>query len=126
MKDSRSFLDHLIQVHKYKLNGAEPLSFHLGCDLGCDPNGTCYCQLKKYVSKILSTYECMFPGETLKKQASPIHKGDHPELDDSEFVSEEDKAKYMSMIGTAQWLITLGRFDITITVSTLSLYRVAP
>ena len=40
---------------------------------------------------MLSTYECMFPGETLKKQSSPMPKGDHPELDDSEFVSEEDE-----------------------------------
>ena len=29
MKDPRSFLDHLIQLHKYKLKGDEPLSFHL-------------------------------------------------------------------------------------------------
>ena len=49
----------------------------------------------------------MFPGETLKIQSSPIIKGDHPKLDDSEFVSEEEKAEYMSMIVTAQWLVTL-------------------
>ena len=47
------------------------------------------------------TYECMFPEETLMKQSSPILKGDHPELDDLEFISEEDKVKYMSMISTA-------------------------
>ena len=68
----------------------------------------------------------MFPGETLKKQSSPILKGDPLELNDSESVLEEDMAKYVSMIGTAQWLVTLGRFDISITVSTLSSYRVAP
>ena len=32
----------------------------------------------------------------------------------------------MSMIGTAQWLVTFGRFDIAIATSTLSSYRVAP
>ena len=83
-------------------------------------------QAKKYMNKMFSTYEQMFPGETLKKQSSPILKGAHPELDDSEFVSEKDKATYISMISTAQWLVTLGRFDSTIAVSTLSLYRVAP
>ena len=67
----------------------------------------------------------MFPGETLKKQSSPILEGDHPELDDSELVSGEDKANYISMISTEQWLVTLGRFDIAITMSTLSSYRVA-
>ena len=53
----------------------------------------------------------MFPGEPLEKQSSPILKGDYPKSDDSEFVSEEEKAKHISMIGTAQWLVTLGRFD---------------
>ena len=67
MKDPRSFLDHFIKVHKYKLKGDELLSFHLGCDFGCDPDGTHYYQPKKYISKMLSTYEHMFPGETLKK-----------------------------------------------------------
>ena len=32
----------------------------------------------------------------------------------------------MSRIGTAQWLVTLGRFDIAITMSILSSHRVAP
>ena len=45
------------------------------------------------MSKTLSTYECMFPGQTLKKQSSPTLKGDHPGLADLEFISEEDKAK---------------------------------
>ena len=75
---------------------------------------------------MLSNYEYMFPGEPLKKQSIPIPKGYHPELDGTEFVEEEEKAKYMSMIGTAQWLVTLGRFDIAIAMSTLSSYRVAP
>ena len=75
---------------------------------------------------MLSTYECMFPGEPLKKQSSPILKGDNPELDDSEFIYEEDKAICMSMICAAQWIVPPGRFDISITVSMLSLYGVAP
>ena len=41
--------------------------------------------------------------ETIK----PILKGDHPEFDDSDFVSEEDKAKYLSMINTTQCLVHL-------------------
>ena len=57
---------------------------------------------------MLSTYECMFPGGRLEKQSSPILKGDHPEVDNLEFISEEEKAKYRSMIVTAQWLVTLG------------------
>ena len=32
----------------------------------------------------------------------------------------------MYMIGTAQWLVKLEKFDIAITVSALSSYRIAP
>ena len=66
MKDPRSFLDHLIKVHKYILNGDEPLSFHLGCHFAQDPDGTCYYQPNKCIRKMLSTYECMFPGRHLR------------------------------------------------------------
>ena len=59
----KKFSYHLIQVHKNELKGDEPLSFHLGCDFGCEPNETPYYQPKKYISKMLSTYEHMFPGE---------------------------------------------------------------
>ena len=52
MKDPRSFLDHLIKVHKYELKGDEPLSFHLGCAFGHDPNGKHNYQPKKYNRKI--------------------------------------------------------------------------
>ena len=72
---------------------------------------------------MLSTYKHIFPVETLKKQPSPIIKRDHAELDNLESISEEEKAIYMSMVGTAQWLVTLKRFDIAIAMSTLSLYR---
>ena len=75
---------------------------------------------------MLSTYECMFQGETLKKQSNPILKRHHPELDYSEYLLEEEKAKYMSMVATAQWLVTIRRFDIAITISTLSSYRATP
>ena len=75
---------------------------------------------------MVSTYEKMFPGETLKKQSSPLQSADHPELDETGFLDEEGTAKYMSMVGAAQWLVILGRIDVAITVNTLSAYRVAP
>ena len=126
MKNPREYLDRLVNVHKYKLKGDEPLSFHLGCDFGRDPDGTLYYKPKKYIQKMVSTYEKMFPGETLRKQSSPLQSADHPELDETDFLDEEGIAKYMSMVGATQWLVTLGRFDVAIAVNTLSSYRVAP
>ena len=51
---------------------------------------------------MISIYEHKFLGETHKKQSSPILKEDHLKLGGLEFVFEEEKAKYISMIRTAQ------------------------
>jgi hypothetical protein len=53
----------------------------------------------------------MFPGETLKKPVSPLKKNDHPELDESELLQEDDIKKYQSIIGALQWLVSLAKFD---------------
>jgi hypothetical protein len=56
----------------------------------------------------------------------PLEKGDHPEIDTSAFLEEEDIKKYQSLIGALQWTVTLGRFDITTAVMTMSSFRAAP
>ena len=35
-------------------------------------------------------------------------------------------AKYLTMVGQLQWLVTLGRFDIHAQVATMSRFRAAP
>jgi hypothetical protein len=49
-----------------------------------------------------------------------LEGGDHPELDDSELLEIEDVKVYQSLIGALQWVIQIGRFDITTHVMTLS------
>ena len=55
-----------------------------------------------------------------------IVKGDHPELDTSDLLDFEDTKIYQSLIGGLQWVIQIGRFDITTHVATLSRFRAAP
>jgi hypothetical protein len=57
---------------------------------------------------------------------SPLEKGDHPELDTSELLNDDDVQKYQSLIGSMQWAVSLGRFDIATAVMTMSAYRAAP
>jgi hypothetical protein len=68
----------------------------------------------------------LFGQEPSRKVTSPLEKGDHPELDTSELLDEDGKQKYMSMVGSMQWSITLGRFDVATAVMTLSSFRAAP
>ena len=56
----------------------------------------------------------------------PLDKNDHPELDTSEILEGDMAAKYLTMVGQLQWLVTLGRFDIRAQVATISRFRAAP
>jgi hypothetical protein len=71
-------------------------------------------KLEKLVNKTIGTY------------SSPMLTDYHPELDESEFLSQEDASKYRSFIGSLNWAITLGRFDIQYAASTLARYNMAP
>jgi hypothetical protein len=72
------------------------------------------------------TYERLFGEKPPHKVSSPLTSGDNPELDTSNFLDEKDTKVYQSMIGAAQWVISLGRFDIAVHVMTLSSFRSKP
>mgnify|MGYP000107799768 CR=1 FL=1 len=115
----------LMEEHKFKLKGTGPISFHLGCDFGRDEDGTLYYAPKKYIEKILENYRRLF-GSYPKPYQSPLENNDHPELDTSELLNEDDQKIYQSLIGALQWVIQIGRFDITTAVMTLSRFRAMP
>jgi hypothetical protein len=58
-----------------------------------------------------------------QKVSSPLDKGDHPELDTSELCTEEQISQYQSMIGSLQWIVTIGRFNVHTAVMTMSGFR---
>ena len=50
----------------------------------------------------------------------------HPELEEASFLCQEGAFKYRSYIGSLNWAITLGRFDIQYAVSNLARYNMSP
>lgn len=82
--------------------------------------------LKKYINRMLDTYFRMFGSKPRQTYSSPLEKGDHPELDTSEELDIDGIKKYQSMVGAAQWAVSLGRFDISTAVMTMSKFRSAP
>ena len=48
----------------------------------------------------------------------------HPELDESPSLGEIDHAKFQSLVGCANWLVTLKRFDIVYAVNAYSRYTI--
>ena len=64
--------------------------------------------------------------QEFKKSNIPFAVDYHLELDESELLPPEQITIYKSLLGSANWIITLGRFDIAYAVNTLSRYTMAP
>ena len=127
MKEPNAFLDVLKSPpYHFKLKGSGPMSFHLGCGFERDSHGTLCMDPSKYIDKLEQAYLQLFGVKLGNRPRSPLEDGDHPELDVSEFLEEDDTLKYQSLIGILQWLITLGRWDIQTAVMTLSSFRAKP
>jgi len=74
---------------------------------------------------LLDNYTRLF-GTQPREASSPTTTGDHPELDTSDLLEGDDIKIYQSLIGALQWVIQIGRFDITTSVMTLSRFRALP
>ena len=122
MKDTKSFCDTLKEKYKIKLKGVDPINYHLGYGYARDEDGTLVAHLRKYVEKILESYEKTF-AEKPKKTKAPLVGGDHPESDTSDFCDQDQTKQYQTIVGQLIWLAGLGRFDIAVHVITMSRFR---
>ena len=81
---------------------------------------------KEVFEKMIDGYKTLFKSKPKVNVSSPLEKGDHPELDQSEFLDDEGISIYQSLIGSLQWAVSLGRLDIMTAVMTLSSFRAMP
>ena len=65
----------------------------------------------------------LFNKDQPKGYKIPLDKNDDLELDTSEILAGDMAAKYLTMVGQLQWLVTLGRFDLHAQVATMSRFR---
>ena len=97
-KDPQAFCNELKKKYNLKLKGVGPLEYHLGCTYKKAPDGTLAADPRRYVNKILESYERMFK-EKPKKSRPPLEGVDHPErhhLVSYHRVREAIAAKYIS------------------------------
>ena len=126
-KNPQGIIDELeAKPHAFKLKGTGQVKFHLGCDYFRDDDGTLCVGPRKYIERMEIAYKNHFGTMPSQKVQSPLERNDHPELDDSPLLDGDGMAKYQSLIGTLQWTISLGRFDIATAVMSMSSFRVAP
>ena len=90
----------------YKLKNVEEPTYHLGGDFFCDTDGTFCYGAKTYVKRLILNYKLMF-GELPTEAHSPMDKDCKPELDTSMELGPDGIQKYQTLMGEAQWMITL-------------------
>ena len=106
--DPSAIIDALNSTHGFNLKGTSPIEYHLGMASRRDEHGMLCISSRRYIDKMVDTYQQLFGCKPSTKALSLLEKGDHPEIDDSEFLNEEDTQKYQSMVGAMQWAISIG------------------
>ena len=124
-KDPQAFCNELKKGYNLKLKGVGSLEYHLGCTYKKDPDGTLAADPRRYVNKILESYERMFK-EKPRKSRPPLEEGDQPELHTPELCDEHQTNQFQTLVGQLQWLISPGHFDIAVHVMSLSRFRAPP
>ena len=126
-RNPKHITDKLVQKYIFKLKGTGPITYHLGCDFFRDPDGTlCMSPKTTYVDRMINTYEQMYGVKPKTTYSSPLEEqGDHHELDTSNELGDDGIRQYQSLIGAAQWFISLGRLDIATAIMTMSSFCVA-
>ena len=83
-----------------------------------------------YIDRVMEKFEQVFstPEQTFafRKYDVPMEPTYHPESDDSEFLEPRMASIYRGLIGSANWMVTLGRYDINYAVNTMARYNIAP
>ena len=77
--------------------------------------------IKNVTPKLERIAECTF-----RKANTPMEESYHPESDESELLDEKGQSLYRAIIGSANWLVTLGRFDLQYATNTLARFSHAP
>jgi hypothetical protein len=71
--------------------------------------------VKRYVDKMIDIYVQLY-GEKPRKASSPLEQNDHPEMDNSPFLGQDETQQFQSLIGAMQWAVSIGRLDIATAV----------
>jgi hypothetical protein len=100
--------------------------YYNGADIYFDNVLANYCMsTRTYLKNIVEKIETLLKIE-LKNYGSPMAPSDHPEIDDTDFLSPEQTKVYQMLIGCAQWAVTIGRYDIQYATNTLARYSSCP
>ena len=107
MKNAQEFFDELQGPNVgFKMKGISKPSYHLGAEFYHDDDSTLCYSSQTYAKCLCASFELLF-GEQPKMYFAPLDPDDHHELDDTPLCGPNDTAKFQSLIGVCQWMISL-------------------
>jgi hypothetical protein len=80
---------------------------------------------KCYIEKMIDTY-VQLCGEKPRKASSLLEQNDHPEMDNSPFLGQDETQQFQSLIGAMQWAVSIRRLDIATAEMSLSSFHAMP
>ena len=123
-KNPDRVMKEIESVYLVKDSSKGPPDYYLGNDYKRDKKGRWCIGCKKYLMEAIRRIEEIF-GQ-LPKKDSPMVDGDHPELDTTSPLSDDDHRKYQMLIGMLNWIVCLGRIDVAFSTSSLSRFTACP
>jgi hypothetical protein len=89
----------------FKLKGTREIEYHLGMSFRRKDRNELCISPQWYIEMMVDNYKQLFGESPLHHSQSPLEPNNHPEIDSSEFLGEDDIQKYQSLIGAMQWAI---------------------
>ena len=80
---------------------------------------------RTYIKNTVARLETMI-GQEFAVFDTPMSESLHPELDDTPLLDSVRHSQYRSLVGSANWLVTLGRFDVAYATNTFSRFSMQP
>ena len=75
---------------------------------------------------MIALYQNAFGTKPYQKYFSLLEAGDHPKIDDSEFLDAQQTQPYQSLIRTLQWVITIRWSNVDMVAMTLPNFHAMP
>ena len=80
---------------------------------------------KTYCTNVITKYEELLGG-ALREHKSLMEETYHPKLDTSPFLDERAASLYRGLVGSANWMVTLGQCDIAYSTNTMAHFGMKP
>jgi hypothetical protein len=97
-KDPKAITNTLMNKYNFKLKGTGEIEYHLGMSFCRNDQKELCISPQQYIEKMVDNYKRLFGESPLHCSQSPLESNDHPEINSSEFLSEDDIQKYQSLI----------------------------